>query len=53
MKEKLQDDIITYFGVYENMIPFVYTDEQHQKLIDDICQIVVDAYKNETQPLGE
>jgi len=44
MKEVLQDEIITYFGSYENNIPFTYTDEQHQTFIDDICQIIVETF---------
>jgi len=44
MKEVLQDEIITYFGSYENNIPFIYTDEQHQTFIDDICQIIVETF---------
>lgn len=46
MKEVLQDEIITYFGSYENNIPFTYTYEQHQTFIDDICQIIVETFNS-------
>lgn len=41
LRECLQDDVITYFGAYENNIPFTYTKEQHETFIDDICGIIV------------
>lgn len=41
LRECLQDDILTYFGGYENSIPFTYTNEQHETFIDDICGIIV------------
>ncbi len=41
LRECLQDEIITYFGAYENMIPFTYTNEQQETFIDDICGIIV------------
>ena len=41
LRECLQDYVITYFGGYENMIPFTYTEEQHETFIDDICGIIV------------
>ncbi len=41
LRECLQDEIITYFGAYENMIPFVIDKKQHETFIDDICGIIV------------
>jgi hypothetical protein len=41
LRECLQDDVLTYFGGYENSIPFTYTNEQHETFIDDICGIIV------------
>ena len=41
LRELIQDDITTYFGGYENNIPFTYTNEQHDTFVDDICEIVV------------
>lgn len=41
LRELIQDDITTYFGGYENNIPFTYTNDQHETFIEDLCEIVV------------
>ena len=41
LKEQLQEDIISYFEGYLEL-PFTYTDEDKESMIDDLCAIIVD-----------
>ena len=41
LREQIQDDVTTFFGGYENNIPFTYTDDELDHMEGEICQIVV------------
>lgn len=43
--ELLQDEVITYMGIYDNQIPCVFTEEIQVSITDDICDIIVKKVK--------
>ena len=45
LRESLQDEVITYMGIYDNQIPCVFTEGIQVSITDDICDIIVKKVK--------